>query len=425
MLLLSAAYLLLLNAWLGYDSYPALIRVFIYGLLLTALLTPVRIRRLASAEDAVEAGLGDGSEAIKLLDEAEKSPLMRSLPPLKWWVGSTAIALLFTGIGWIIADDRPVVTEPASWALQAQNKLLEALSSSSQAGRTVSGGSDVFLPNAAETALSGYGSADRMLGAPLKEDHTPLFTAVSPLPLYWRGESKSVYDGRGWSEAEDQRVTVVRSIGKSDDSKAITQTVHYITPSTGLPLLHAGVNAAVMKLKSDSKDDVHYLEDQEAGAIYPSSSEEAIVYYTIQSQPQPSEEDLNRTLNAGEQDQAGNNDQRELNVQTEKSFQIEKSVQTEINFPRYTQLPAELPKRVSVLASEIIGSAGDTQYEKVKAVEQYLKTHYTYTLTNTALPASGEDFVDQFLFQQNRDIVFIFRPLWSSCSVHKEFLPAG
>src|SRR5690606_14350319 len=48
-------------------------------------------------------------------------------------------------------------------------------------------------------ASTGYGHDDSRLGGTLNMDHTPVFLAVSPRTgHYWRGESKSVYDGRGW-----------------------------------------------------------------------------------------------------------------------------------------------------------------------------------------------------------------------------------
>ena len=57
-------------------------------------------------------------------------------------------------------------------------------------------------------AFSGYSRDDSVLGAPLTLSQAPVFQAELPLGLspspsesrYWRVESKSVYDGRGWRE---------------------------------------------------------------------------------------------------------------------------------------------------------------------------------------------------------------------------------
>ncbi len=62
----------------------------------------------------------------------------------------------------------------------------------------------------------------------------------------------------------------------------------------------------------------------------------------------------------------------------------------------YTGLPEELPDRVRQLAYEI--TAGyDTAYDKLKAIEAYLKG-YTYSLSPEKAP-KGHDFVDYFLFE--------------------------
>ena len=63
---------------------------------------------------------------------------------------------------------------------------------------------------------------------------------------------------------------------------------------------------------------------------------------------------------------------------------------------RYLQVPADLPTRVRSLAQSITRRATN-DYDRVKAIERYLRTHYRYT-TDSPVPAPGEDAVDDFLF---------------------------
>jgi protein-glutamine gamma-glutamyltransferase len=64
---------------------------------------------------------------------------------------------------------------------------------------------------------------------------------------------------------------------------------------------------------------------------------------------------------------------------------------------RYLQLPESLPDRVGSLARKI--TAGEaTPYDKVIAIEDYLRTHYTYAL-DSPVPENGHDAVDHFLFE--------------------------
>src|SRR5699024_777733 len=67
---------------------------------------------------------------------------------------------------------------------------------------------------------------------------------------------------------------------------------------------------------------------------------------------------------------------------------------------RYTQLPAQLPERVAELAEDIVASY-DNRYDQTKAIEKYFRSDdhgFVYQLNDVPVPQSGEDYVDQFLF---------------------------
>ena len=68
---------------------------------------------------------------------------------------------------------------------------------------------------------------------------------------------------------------------------------------------------------------------------------------------------------------------------------------TEI-YNKYLQLPSNLPQRVKNLAFEITSSANN-DYDRAKAIEEYLYQNYEYTLEPGNTP-EGRDFVDYFLF---------------------------
>ncbi|MFN2389892.1 MAG: DUF4129 domain-containing transglutaminase family protein, partial [Actinomycetota bacterium] len=66
------------------------------------------------------------------------------------------------------------------------------------------------------------------------------------------------------------------------------------------------------------------------------------------------------------------------------------------SFERYLQLPETLPQRVHDLALEITAGATNT-YDRVKAIEGYLRDNYRYDL-DSPVPGPGRDAVDHFLF---------------------------
>ncbi|MFN2587883.1 MAG: DUF3488 and DUF4129 domain-containing transglutaminase family protein [Actinomycetota bacterium] len=65
----------------------------------------------------------------------------------------------------------------------------------------------------------------------------------------------------------------------------------------------------------------------------------------------------------------------------------------------YLQLPPALPDRVGALARRIAGPAA-TGYDRVKAIERYLRRNYEYSL-DSPVPPAGRDAVDHFLFDAN------------------------
>ncbi|MEA2460078.1 MAG: hypothetical protein QOH90_255, partial [Actinomycetota bacterium] len=66
------------------------------------------------------------------------------------------------------------------------------------------------------------------------------------------------------------------------------------------------------------------------------------------------------------------------------------------NLQRYLQLPSALPARVGELARKITAGAS-SPYDKVKAIEAYLRNNYQYSL-DSPVPPEGRDAVDHFLF---------------------------
>jgi protein-glutamine gamma-glutamyltransferase len=66
------------------------------------------------------------------------------------------------------------------------------------------------------------------------------------------------------------------------------------------------------------------------------------------------------------------------------------------NLQRYLQLPDGIPARVGDLARRITARAS-TDYDKVKAIEQWLADNYLYDI-ESPVPEPGRDAVDHFLF---------------------------
>jgi len=236
--------------------------------------------------------------------------------------------------------------------------------------------------------MSGYSQDDSKLGGSLSLRHERYFTAFSPNRTYWRGESKNVYTGQGWSVSGSNRLDHIGDtlavpvlsdslVGETEElGNTIEQTVIFASPeSRNIPLFAGGLPAGLAYLYINEDLD----EKASGGSTYDASSDavfsdlernEKLYGYKIKVQPQ----------------------QYTLDQLRETS-----GVDPEVVTLQSLQLPEQLPSRVRSLGTELVGQ-GSNRYESVTAVMNYLQNNYTYSL-KTSAPQSGHDFVDDFLFE--------------------------
>lgn len=243
--------------------------------------------------------------------------------------------------------------------------------------------------------VSGYGQDDTKLGAALSLRHERYFTGFSPYRTYWRGESKSVYTGQGWREPDSDRriltdsdLTDSHSLPSSSSpagqdhrgqvggkEQAFEQTVIFARPEKrSVPLFAGGLPAGEGYLYIDEN-----LREKQGGIIYDASAEamfsdlpwqENLYGYRVSVRPQQYSIDQLRSLPVGDPPASISE--------------------------QFLQLPQGLPERVRDLGIKLVGQ-GDSRYESVTAVMNYLQNNYKYNL-DTWVPPAGQDFVDHFLF---------------------------
>ncbi|WP_340082494.1 DUF4129 domain-containing transglutaminase family protein [Terribacillus sp. FSL K6-0262] len=221
----------------------------------------------------------------------------------------------------------------------------------------------------------GYGEDDSRLGGPFEQDNTIAFWASTEASGYWRVDSKDVYTGKGWErsrEAEPENFQSGEPVGIDlyTGNVATEAREAVILPSPNQVLDRLVYPYGVQTFFSDP---VAAAVDPDFGVVetfnraqYPEEN------YTIAfEEPQYNLEDLR-------------NDSGMDDANTHY---------------RYTQLPENLPERVRDLADEIT-AAGDTRYDKAKAVEQYFNQNgFQYRTQDIPVPEEDQDYVDQFLFE--------------------------
>lgn len=227
------------------------------------------------------------------------------------------------------------------------------------------------------SSRSGYSKNDTNLGGPLTQRQNTVFIAHTDHPHYWLIESKEIYTGKGWETAVEGQVEVDLSLFQLLDREKTTVEL------TDIPIeLKDSFEQIPFSYQTigfdfhDKTESINLLMEIPTGQYILKDEENQIDSYTLTL----ASPDLDLTDQASYSDSDG------------------EAVSTEFH-DRHTQLPIDLPERVVTLAQDITKNA-DTTYEKVRAIEQYLKEDggFEYSLSETAYVPEGRDYVDHFLF---------------------------
>lgn len=286
---------------------------------------------------------------------------------------------------------------------------------------------------------AGFGDWSGKLGGRVREDDTVVMIVDAPRPVYLRGATRDAYDGNSWQSTE--KGTTV--LGGDEDyiyheteemlmgAALVSRNQNYVnqffyedyltvifqsirTKSIFAPIGTVGLefpgatNAEAMGVTVDGNLTV--VMDKARSQDF---------YYGIQSlSPQLGAEGFTNLLRKsyrGYYDALINSAQinaRRNRFQSSDNFPVanvdriglvrigdlkELSQNSKRIYDMYLRMPAEFPERVKDLSKELVKD-NSTDYDKVKTIERYLSSGFSYTLTPPA-PPKGADFVDFFLFR--------------------------
>ncbi|UII56317.1 transglutaminaseTgpA domain-containing protein [Cytobacillus spongiae] len=235
------------------------------------------------------------------------------------------------------------------------------------------------------TQMVGYGTDDSSLGGPFVGNDQVVYRTEVESRQYWKVETKDVYTGKGWIES-----------GRADK----------IQFAEGMPVPLETVR---------NQEEIEYVE--EYSKIYTYKNYQHVVYPNGVKQIEapigtsfeldPMKEKiysftLDHTSLIALDEYSVVYDVPKYNVSALKSA-LSGDLSLSADFiRRYTQLPAELPDRVSELALEITKDK-DNWYDQAKEIENYFnRNDYSYDQQNVAVPGEEDDYVDQFLFDSKR-----------------------
>ncbi len=273
---------------------------------------------------------------------------------------------------------------------------------------------------------------------------TPVLQVNSPVPMYWKARSYGTYTHEGWlsdgtvlrepgwkpeysaPNPYQERFNVTFEVIPNYDSRSLfaggqviganrdvrVETFdsprYVIDPhlESETDLLPSALRLAVDGLRDAVSADAFAAAEAVSGALPTSFVLESIerdaagsVVNAVIGEIVPSEPDVLAVRAAGGAAEAGDPYQLTASVSSAEPEQLRTGGEEYAPWlwARYTQLPEDMPPRVADLARQITAGA-ETPYDKAAAVEQYLKSNFTYNLAIDP-PSFGADGVDYFLFE--------------------------
>lgn len=292
------------------------------------------------------------------------------------------IAIIFSLViiaGVNMPDVRPTLTDPYTvW--QGWNGKTPTSGTSSGGGESSTGEGT----NGATT--SGYSLNDDNLGGGFNFDYSPVMTVTSDLRTYMRGEIRSTYSGKGWSDDDPfergphNEVQVgeplERAVAPKTETRTLKQTVKLLGGNS-YPVLFGGYSISAV----DSVDG----EERSSGLSWRSEDSELLWDSGGSTRSYPQTYVVTSEVPVVPF--------QELSTQTYEQLYGGSDIDEQ-----YLQLPDNFPERVSALAEEITAGA-QTPYEKAMLLQQYLQQTFPYTNQPDVSRARSKDMVESFLFE--------------------------
>ncbi|MGX6971208.1 transglutaminase-like domain-containing protein [Vagococcus bubulae] len=220
-------------------------------------------------------------------------------------------------------------------------------------------------------ATSGFGEDDSVLGGPIKDDDSLVFDVRQATSRYWRVDSKMTYTGKGWENTDSGIPTYKEATSLTIEPEGYTGqyntpeevTLHFYNRNTYLPLSYGKIEIP----ENPGNVTFKYYDTTQR----------------VNMNKVPDYQDISMII------ATPNYDESQLK-------------QADIVVPdeQYLQLPENFPQKIQDLTLEIT-KGKKTLYDKVNAVESYLKmsTEYHYSKSAARHTPENSDYVEYFLFE--------------------------
>ncbi len=251
------------------------------------------------------------------------------------------------------------------------------------------------------TNSSGFGDRNNILGGRVKLDRTYVLRVSTNQNIYLKGITKDHYTGSSWINSIPGNTVIEQDFSAVyKDTEEMLQGMKLLTGKEDFLEEYFDVNevsVTFMNLKTKSlfiplkttqfspgKDSFTGLINH-TGDLSGSIRQSKGFKYTLKMyNPKIGTEEFAETMRKSRK---GLYKDEEFTELEESSAQI---------YNEYLQIPQDIPQRIKDLSASLVASKSNN-YDKAKAIEQYLASNYPYNLDVRSTPRN-RDFVDYFLF---------------------------
>lgn len=265
------------------------------------------------------------------------------------------------------------------------------------------------MDSAYSLSRSGYSSNDKKLGGPITLNKAAAFKVKCDKPLYLRGNVRDYYDGYTWKQTTDTRV----ELGKNNPVKITSELLRFMLRdpaaafSDSKPGQHLDINKAVIYPETlitstlfapNHTFDIHAKREK---IIYDDSN----IFLLLKKSTRIDSYEVRYYQSQTGVELFSNLYDLPVHIpyETDSRDPVKKKYYDETvkkPYAKYLQLPGNLSDRTYRLVQSITRDCR-TSKEKVARIEQYLASHYPYSLKVSAVP-DKQEFIDYFLFSERK-----------------------
>ncbi|MDF2612337.1 MAG: transglutaminase protein [Clostridia bacterium] len=260
---------------------------------------------------------------------------------------------------------------------------------------------------------AGFQENDGLLGGDITLKDITVLKVETPYPTYLKAISYDVYTGNAWENTQEEPVVIDLNDERLEDTTETIEGVKWLSNNEDsietlfdkntahVRYINMSTKSLFIPSKMESFDITSFKRDvyliQSDALSLKKAANKNFTYTAEFYEPHYTSDRFKKVIRKSK---VGFYNEIKEEYPDDMEAITKWSDHAAIITGHYTQLPEALPIRIKELARSIT-QGKNNNYDRVKAIEEYLTEYYFYTL-RPGNPKEERDFVDQFLFENKK-----------------------